>query len=233
MKRCKTHLVCVCLFFLAVVPAYCQRGTFGVDVGETTDRFGALPSFTGAEANIEGQVAILKQNMKTGRPAIVAGGEIRLPTDTANHAKEYAIFGGAEFQMHNLTVGVDGQVRKVYLPASVVDNQFFVRYKMELLELPIVFRYKFGTSKRAFIEAKGAPEFSPRWRSAGSLAPLPNPRFDHGYFIQGSAGYNFGKWYAKATYETRYFKFVPDLGNPNGLYNWRSTMVTGGVGFSF
>ena len=104
---------------------------------------------------------------------------------------------------------------------------------MELLEIPVVLRYKFGPEKRAFIEAEGAPEFSPRWRSAGSLSPLPNPNFDHGYFVRGGIGYVFGKWYAKATYETRYFKFNANQFNPNNLYNWRTNGIIGGVGFSF
>ena len=233
MNGCKTLVVCVCLMFLAAVPAYCQRGTFGVSGGETSDTFGALPTQRSGEVMIDGQFTVFKQSQKTGRPAIVAGGEVRLPTDTNNHAKEYALFGGAEFTHNDFTIGLDAQVRKVYLPPSFVDNQTFVRYKMELLELPIVLRYKFGADKHFFVEAKGAPEFTPRWKGNGSLAPLPNPHFDHGYFVQGSAGYNFGKWYAKATYETRYFKFVPDPGNPNGLYNWHSNRIMGGVGVSF
>jgi len=63
--------------------------------------------------------------------------------------------------------------------------------------------------------------------------PLPNPKFDHGYFVRGSLGYNFGKWYAKATYETRYFKFADNQNNPSGLYNWRTNLITGGLGFVF
>jgi hypothetical protein len=26
---------------------------------------------------------------------------------------------------------------------------------------------------------------------------------------------------------------VPDLGNPNNLYNWKINLISGGVGFSF
>jgi len=26
---------------------------------------------------------------------------------------------------------------------------------------------------------------------------------------------------------------VPDLGNPNNLYNWKSNLISGGIGFSF
>ena len=61
----------------------------------------------------------------------------------------------------------------------------------------------------------------------------PHPNLDHGYFVRGSAGYNFGKWYAKATYENRYFRFLNNQNNPNGLYNWRSNLISGGVGFVF
>jgi hypothetical protein len=233
MKRCKTHLVRVCLLLTLAVPAYSQRGTFGIDVGQTTDKFGSLPSKSGLEAGIDGQLTIIQSNPKKGGPSIVAGGEIRLPTDTSNHAKEYALYGGLAFQVHNLTIGADAQVRKIILPPANVNNQVFIRDKMELLEIPLVVKYTFGSSKRAFIQAQGAPEFSPRFRSAGSLLQLPNPNFDHGYFVRASAGYVFGKWYAKATYETRYFKFAQNPNNPNNLYNWRSNLISGGVGFAF
>lgn len=234
MKRCKTHVVAVCLFFLAVVPAYCQRGTFGFDLGETTDKFGGLNAVTGSEVNIDGQIALLKYNPKTERPAIVVGGEIRLPTDTSNHAKEYAVFGGPEFPYHNFVFGVDAQIRKMYLPTSTVDNQIFGRDNMELLELPLLVRYKFGAGKKWFVQAQGAPEFLPRFKTTpNSDVNLPHPNLDHGYFIRGTAGYNFGRWYAKATYESRYFKYLDNAGNPSNLYNWKTTMVTGGIGVSF
>jgi len=234
MKHCKTHLVRVCLFFLAVVPAYGQRGTIGVDVGETTDKFGALSSVSAAEVGVDGQVSILNSNPKTGRPAIVAGGELRIPSESNQyHAREFAFYGGARFPFRNWTFGVDGQIRKIYLPTSIVDNQFFVRYKMELFELPLSVKYTFGTGKRAYIQAQGAPEFRPRWRSNGALVVLPEPNLDHGYFVRGTVGYNFGKWYAKASYESRYFSFARDEGNPNGLYNWKSNLITGGVGLNF
>ncbi len=234
MKRCKTHLVRVCLFLLASVPAYCQRGTFGIDVGQTSDKFGALTSVSGVEFGIDGQFAVIQASAKQGSPSIVAGGEIRLPSDTANHAREYAIFGGPRFQVRALSIGFNAQVRKIILPTSNVNNQFFSRYNMELLELPLVLKYNFGSDKRAFVEVEGAPEFSPRFkRPSSSQIVLPVPHLDHGYFVRGSAGYNFSRWYAKATYETRYFKFIPDPGNPNGLYNWKSNLISGGVGFSF
>ena len=233
MKQCRTCGVLVCLIALATFPASGQRGTFGIDVGQTSDKFGAQPSVSGLVFGIDGQITVLKGNQKEGGASIVAGGEIRLPSDTSNHAKEYAIFGGPAFQFHNLTIGVNAQIRKIYLPVANVENQFFVRDKMELLEIPLVLRYKFGSDKRAFIEAQGAPEFSPRFRSAGSLSPLPNPNFDHGYFVRGSAGYVFGRWYAKATYETRYFKFEANPNNPSSLYNWRTNVISGGFGVAF
>jgi len=234
MKRCKTLMVRVCLFLLAAVPAYCQRGTFGIDVGDTSDKFANLPTVNGLAFGIDGQIAVLQSNPKTGRPAIVAGGEVRLPTDTANHAREYAFFGGPEFKVRNFTIGVHAQIRKIVLPTATVDNQVFARDSMELLELPLVIKYRFGSGKKTFIEAQGAPEFSPRYhRSSASLVPLPNPNLDHGYFVRGSVGYDLGKWYAKATYENRYFKFIENAGNPSNLYNWRTNLISGGIGFSF
>jgi hypothetical protein len=231
MKLCKMHLVRVCLFLVAAVPAYSQKSTFGIDIGQTSDKFGAQPSVSGAEFGIDGQLTILHANPKKERPAIVAGGEIILPSDTGNHAKEYAIFGGPRFEVHGLTIGLNAQVRKIVLPTANVENQFFIRNKMELLEIPLVFRYSFGKQQRAFLEAEGAPEFSPRFRSAGS--PVGNPKFDHGYFVRGTAGYIFGKWYAKAAYEDRYFKFAANGNNPLGLYNWRTNRISGGIGVSF
>lgn len=234
MKLCKSHLVCVCLFFLATVPAYCQRGNLGIDVGETSDTFAGLPTNTSPVVDINGEFTIFKYNPKTSRPDVVGGGEARFPSDAASeHAKEYAAYGGVHWHFGELTVGVDGQFRKVYLPVAFENNQFFARDKMELFELPIVLRYNFLSSKKAFVEAKGAPEFSPRWRSPGTALELPNPTFDHGYFMQGSVGYNFGRWYAKATYENRYFKFHSNPNNPSDLYNWRTNYITGGVGVNF
>jgi hypothetical protein len=233
MMRGKTHGVLVCLMVLAAVPASCQRGTFGIDVGQSSDKFGALPSVSGLVVGIDGEIAVLKANKKEGGASIVAGGEIRLPSDTQNHAKELAIFGGPAFQYRNLTIELHAQIRKIYTPPSTVNNQVFVRDKIELLEIPLVLRYKFGPAKRLFIEAQGAPEFTPRFRSNGSLAQLPNPHFDHGYFVRGTMGYVFGKYYVKADYENRYFKFLADPFNPNNLYNWRTNVISGGVGLAF
>lgn len=234
MKRCKTQVLHVCLFLLAAVPAYCQRATIGIDAGQTSDKFGAQPSTTSFEYGIDGQVTVLKPSEKKGGPGIVAGGEILVPANSANHAKEYAIYGGPMFQAGNLTIGVNAQIRKIFLPAASFDNQVFNRQNMELLELPVTIKYSFGSAKHAFVQVQGAPEFSPRFRSSvPNPFSLPNPTLDHGYFLRGSAGYIFGKFYAKATYETRYFKFDNNAGNPNGVYNWRTNMLMGGVGFAF
>jgi hypothetical protein len=234
MKRCATLAVGVCLFIMGVGAAHAQqRGYVGIDVGVTSDTFDSLPTANGVGVGIDGQLAVLKSNPKKDTPNIVVGGEILLPGDTQNHAKEYAVFGGPEFPFHNFTFGLHAQIRKIYLPPSTVDNQNFVRDKMELLEIPILVRYVFGPAKHAFVQAEGAPEFSPRFRSNGSLVSLPNPDFDHAYFVRGTVGYNFGKWYAKATYENRYFKFVENAGNPSNLYNWKTNFLYGGVGLVF
>jgi len=148
MKRCKTHLVRVCLVVLVSVPAYCQRGTFGIDIGQTSDKFDSLSSVSGLEFGIDGQMTVLKSNAKQGGPSLVAGGEIRLPNDTANHAREYALFAGPRFKARDLSIGFNVQVRKIVLPTSLVNNQFFPRDDMELLELPLVLRYNFLRNKR-------------------------------------------------------------------------------------
>ena len=137
------------------------------------------------------------------------------------------------FPVHNLSIGVHIQIHKLILPPSVVDNQYFNRSTLEFLEVPLVLKYKFGPGRRTFIELQGAPEFHPRFHPPSGY-PLPNPNLDHAYFVRGSLGYDFGKWYAKGTYETRYFKWEADpLGNPSGLYNWRTNAITGGIGVNF
>lgn len=234
MKRCKTQVLRVCLLVLATAPAYGQRATLGIDAGQTSDKFGALPSTTSFEYGVDGQVTVLKPSEKKGGPAIVAGGEILVPANSTNHAKEYAIYGGPMFYTHNLTIGVNAQIRKIFLPVASFDNQVFNRQNMELLEIPVTIKYSFGSAKHAFVQVQGAPEFSPRFRtSVSNPFSLPNPTLDHGYFLRGSAGYIFGKFYAKATYETRYFRFDDNAGNPNGIYNWRTNRIMGGAGFAF
>ncbi len=208
-----------------------------MNVGETSDKFGSLAPVTGFALDINGELTVIKPPVKGGGPSIVAGGEVRVPSDDTNHAKEFAVFGGVAFHIRgNFSIGVNAQIRKIDLPAAIVNNQFLVRDNLELFELPIVIKYKFGPDKRAFVHVQGQPEFTPRFRAPGSsetLLPLPNPNFDHGYTLRGSAGYTFGRWYAQGTYETRYFKYGVNPNNPNNLYNWKSNMITGGVGVAF
>ncbi len=238
MKRCKPHLVrtgIYLLFLLPTVPAYGQRGTIDINAGETSDKFASFAPVNGPALDLNGELIVKKPSAKNGGPSIVAGGEVRVPSDDTNHAKEFAVFGGLAFQARsNFSIGVNAQVRKIDLPSATVDNQILVRYNLELIEAPIVLKYKFGPDKRAFIHVQGGPEFTPRFRTAASTGiALPHPNFDHGYFLRGSLGYTFGKWYAQGTYQTRYFKFEENQNNPSNLYNWKSNMITGGVGLIF
>lgn len=238
MKRGKSHLVLTglfLLFLLVTVPAYCQRGSIDINGGETSDKFDSLSTVSGAILDVNGEVTIKKPSAKNGGPSIVAGGEVRVPSDSTNHAKEFAVFGGVAFQATpNFSIGVNAQLRKTDLPVANLDNQILVRGNLELLQIPIVLKYKFGPEKRFFVHAQGEPEFTPRYRAPNSvLIVLPKPNFDHGYTIRGSVGYNFGKWYAQGTYQTRYFRFLANPGNPSNLYNWKSNMITGGVGVTF
>ncbi|HSY91752.1 MAG TPA: hypothetical protein VK812_10300 [Candidatus Binatus sp.] len=237
MKLCKADLVRMGLFLLflvATVPAFCQRATLGLDVGEVSDKFAPLPAFNGVLIDLNGEVTVIKPSAKNGGPAIVAGGELRIPPDTTNHAKEYALFGGVVFGSHNFSVGVRGEVRKIYMPPATLEGQVFNRSNMELFELPLEIKYKFGSARRAFISATGEPEFTPRFKQSPlASVSLPNPTFDYGYMVRGTVGYNFGKWYVKGNYESRYFKFAQGFGNPNSLYNWKSNVITGGVGLNF
>jgi len=238
MKPGKADMVRICvflLFLLATVSAYCQRGNLDLNAGQTSDQFGALAPVTSPVLDLTGELTIIKPSQKNGGPSIVAGGEVRVPTDSANHAKEFAVYGGVAFGTHNLSIGVNAEVHKILMPAAFVDGQVLNRDNIELLELPVVIKYRFGPGNRAFIEAQGEPEFTPRFkRSKLATVLLPNPSFDHGYTLRGSLGYTFGKWwYVKGTYETRYFKFAENLGNPSSLYNWKSNLITGGVGVRF
>jgi hypothetical protein len=236
----RSHLffpfVFLVLLLLAAVPAYCQRGTLDLNVGQTADQFGALPRVTSGVVDLTGELTIKKPNPKKGGPSIVAGGEIRVPSDTNNHSKEYAVYGGVAFATHNLSIGFNGEVRKIIMPTANVNGQLVTRYNMELLELPVVIRYRFGPGKGAFIEAQGEPEFTPHFKTnVQTLILTPHPLFDHGYKLRGSVGYNFGQWwYVKGTYETRYFKFNNNNGSdPSGIYDWKSNMITGGIGVRF
>ena len=235
MKLCKTHFILLCLFFLVTIPAYCQRVTLGVDLGQTSDKFGGQAPVGGLEAGIDGQVVVIRGGGKQNWPSIVAGGELRFPSNTQTHANEYAVFGGPMFRFgSHFSAGFHAEVRKILTPPSNLNGVAFNRLDLKLLELPFVAQYRFGPARHTFIEAQISPEFTPHYKSPiAQPYPLPNPSFDHGYFIRGSVGHMVGKWYVKATYETRYFKFEPTLGNPNQIYNWRTNLVTGGVGISF
>jgi hypothetical protein len=231
-RRNSKFLVFFLGLFLFSIPAFCQRATLGVDVGQTTDKYGSLSSTSALEGIINGQVTILPGSGKQGEPSIVAGGEVRVPENSNEHPREFAVFGGPEFHFGNFVLGLHAQVRKIYQPSSEVGSLFFIRNNMLMLELPVVAQYKFGASHRAFIRAEGISEFNPRYRnSSNGTETFANPKLDHGYSLRGSLGYDFPRWYLKASYETRYFKFSPNFGNPDGLDNWRSDLVTGGVGF--
>ena len=104
------------LFLLATVPAYCQRGTLDLNVGETSDKFGALAPVTGTVVDLNGELTVIKTSQKNGGPSIVDGGEVRVPTDSANHAKEFAVYGGLAWGVHNFSIGVNAEVRKILMP---------------------------------------------------------------------------------------------------------------------
>ncbi len=240
MEPCKSMHVRTGLFFLfltlfsAAVPAFCQRGTLGIDLGEITDKYGALPSTTTGVVGVEGQFNIIQAG-KGGGPNIDIGGELRAPADTSTHAPEFAVFGGPIFPIgQSFSIGVNAEVRKIYMSSVPVDGTFIDRFNMELLEVPIILKYKFASDHRAFIQVQGQPEFTPRFVSKKrDLEGVLHPNFDYGYTVRGSLGYNFGKWYAKATYETRIFKFLNNQNNVLGVYNWHNTTITGGVGLNF
>jgi hypothetical protein len=238
MKCSKAHLVGVCVFLLATISAYGQRFTAGVDAGETSDKFGSQAAVSGFIVDLNAQGIILFANKKNGGPDVLAGAEAILPSDPNNHAKEYNVYGGLRWHVGNFIFGFDGGVRKLLPPAAFLNNQYYNRDSMEFLEIPGTIRYKFGSGKRAFVQVSGAPEFGPRYHVPTSSPlftnpSLYNPNFDHAYFLRGSAGYNFGKWYVKANYETRYFRFQTNPNNPEGLYNWKTNSITGGVGVIF
>lgn len=238
MKACHWQLAQVCFVVAAAIAAYGQNGpngTIAIDFGATSDKFGILSRTTAAVGDVSGKVIVLHGNEKEGLPRVVGGGEFRFPSDTSSHALEIALYGGVEFYVtRNFLAGLHVGVRKALMPSSTVNGQIFNRENLEMLETPLFLEYRFGPQKHYFFQAEGAPEFRPRFRAskAGSTG-LPNPGFDHAYFVRGSLGYNVGKWYAKASYQTRYFKFNQDLGNPLGLYNWRSDFATLGVGLNF
>ena len=84
MKPGKADMVRICvflLFLLATVPAYCQRGNLDLNAGQTSDQFGALAPVTSPVLDLTGELTIIKPSQKNGGPSIVAGGEVRVPTE--------------------------------------------------------------------------------------------------------------------------------------------------------
>jgi hypothetical protein len=225
------------VFALALLPASAQRVSVGADVGEISDRFGGQPRVTGAVGAIDGEVIAWQSADRDHGADIVAGGELRWPEDASNHASEQSIYGGFGFHLGpRLTAGIHIQIHRLVPPPTFGGNPVMVfnRDRMEVLEPNGFVQYKFGPSNRYFIRAEATPEFSPRFHPSPSGAPpFEHPNLDHGYAIRGVLGYNFGKWYVKGTYQTRYFRFQTNFNNPDEVYNWRSDFVTGGVGFNF
>lgn len=242
MTRCKTQTVHVCLLILTAVltalPAAAQdgdRGFIGLEAGQTSDKFGGLAPVKGPMGGVEGEFFLIKGTEKNATPNVVLGGEIRFPSDTSQHASEFAGYAGPQFRAgSHWLIGFHAQVRKLYIPPGQLEGATFNRDKMLMFEIPFVLEYRFGALRHAFVQLQASPEFSPRLKSTTVLpSPLPRPSFDLGYSGRVSAGYIFGKWYAKGTYQSRYLKFRQDLGNPLDLYTWRADQITGGVGIVF
>lgn len=245
----KTWILIFGFLFLTVFSAYAQQpaplpeseveeqyGNLGIDAGVISDQFGTTPSSTTGVGIISGQGAIIQGNQKAQSPDIVLGGEVVLPTGTATHANEFAAFGGPMFHFTNqLVAGFHVQIRKIDPPnGTLPSGQAFIRNDMLLLELPLVINYRFLEDKKAFVEGQIWPEFSPHFSNGSSgPSPFPHPSLDHGYTIRGIVGYKFEKFYIRGTYENRYIKFSPGLGNPFFLYNWKTSYATVGVGITF
>ncbi len=233
-EPCKTRFIVLCLFLLTAVSALAQRGTFGVQAGETSDKFGTLPYSNAGLLGLDGDYALVQGNRKTQSPDIVIGGELRFPTSTSAHAEELAAYGGLMFHFgDHFSAGFHAQIRKFLMPTTPLPNQTFNRYNMLVLESPAVLEYRFGPENHAFIQGQIQPEFTPRYSAPKSGTPFPHPTLDHAYTIRGTLGYDFSKYYLKATYETRYFKFIPGTANPAFLANWRTNAVTAGFGLVF
>lgn len=234
IEPCKTRFIFFCFFILASVSAFAQRGTFGVQAGETSDKFGGLSYSTTGLLGLDGDFALIQGNRRTQSPDVVIGGELRFPTSTSNYAEELAAYGGLMFHFgEHFSAGFHAQIRKFLMPSSPLPNQTFNRYNMLVLETPAVLEYRFGPDNHAYIQAQVQPEFTPRYSSPKSGTPFPHPTLDHGYTIRGTVGYDFSRYYVKGIYETRYFKFVPGVANPAFLANWRTNAITAGFGLVF
>lgn len=223
------------------IPARAQRGYIAANVGASADRFGGQPRETGAVGAIDGEVIAWKTSDLTHGVDIVGGGELRWPEDASNHASEQSVYGGFAFHFgRHLTAGVHIQIHRLVPPPSYASGPVtnggvvFNRDHMDLFETPIFLQYKFGPSNRAFARVEGTPEFSPRFHNSPNGAPpFDHPNLDHGYAVRGILGYNFGRWFVKGTYQTRYFRFETNANNPDEVYNWRTDFVTGGIGLNF
>ena len=62
--RVRTIAFFLFVFLLAAVPAYCQRGTLDLNVGQTSDRFGSLAPVTSAVIDINGEVTVIPASAK-------------------------------------------------------------------------------------------------------------------------------------------------------------------------
>lgn len=244
MKRWQTAtfqgiIIAVFTTVLAAVPAYCQHGMLGISGGLTSDRYGALTRYQDGVGIIDGRGIVWKSPDKVTGADIEVGGEVRIPSNTNTHAKEFSVFGGPAFRFgEHWSVGFHAQIHWFYqppsinIPSGIIVGTTFYRPRMWILEPPGFVQYKFGADNHWFVRAEGGPEFSPHYKFTVATA-YPNPNLDHGYTVRGTVGRNFGSWYIKGSYETRYFKFRSNFGNPGNFYNWRSDMATAGVGVSF
>jgi|HubBroStandDraft_2_1064218.scaffolds.fasta_scaffold44762_2 hypothetical protein len=241
----RVFLTISALLFAAIalsIPARAQqRGYIAANFGATADRFGGQSRETGAVGAVDGEVIVWKTSDLTHGVDIVGGGELRWPEDGTQHATEQSVYGGFAFHFgQHLTAGIHLQIHRLVPPPSYASGPVtnggvvFNRDHMELFETPIFVQYKFGPSSRFFARVEGTPEFSPRFhKSPDGAPPFDNPNLDHGYAVRGILGYNFGRWFVKGTYQTRYFRFETNANNPDDVYNWRTDFVTGGVGLNF
>ena len=211
MKLCKSILVRLGLISPISpghVPAYGQRGTLDIDAGEVTDKFGAQPQVTAADFGLNGQVTLI-QATKDGGPSIVAGGELRVPPtpppmpastpSSAVRSSPWQFFhrrqrpGPQDSSCPTLTWMEPSWTATTWncsnSPSSSDTNSVPTS---ALSSRPTASPNSLPTTNRLPCQPVG----------------VPHPNFDYGYTVRGSVGYNFGKWYVKGTYETRYFKFA-------------------------
>ena len=202
MKPCKADLVRigVCLLFLsAVVPAFAQRGNLGVDVGASLRPVRQHPfrlqRLSRRERRIRHhktlhQERILPASSPAANPRPLRHQQSR---QGIRRLRRPALRSS---RLHHRRRRSGPQ--NLYSPPPSSDNQILNRDRIELLQIPLVLKYKFGPAKRAFISAQGEPEFTPHYKTISSASvSLPDPGFDHGYTLRGTVGYNFGKWYVQ------------------------------------